>query len=42
MGSGQVLHEPYNWEHARIVACEMADQLALGMVKRGVVASQVT
>ncbi|RYQ28082.1 DNA methylase [Bifidobacterium pseudolongum subsp. globosum] len=42
MGSGQVLHEPYNWEHARIVACEMADQLALDMVKRGVVASQVT
>lgn len=42
MSSGQVLHEPYDWGHARIVACEMADQLALDMVKRGVVASQVT
>lgn len=42
MGSGQVLHEPYDWEHARIVACEMADQLALGMVKRGILTSQVT
>lgn len=41
MGSGQVLHEPYDWGHARIVACEMADQLALDMVKRGVVTSQV-
>ena len=31
-----------HWEHARIVACEMADQLALGMVKRGILTSQVT
>ncbi|WP_225432830.1 MULTISPECIES: type VI secretion protein ImpB [Bifidobacterium] len=34
MSIGQVLHEPYDFAHARIIVKEMADQLALDMVER--------
>ena len=40
-GSGQVLECPYTWEKARLVVQEMADQLALGLVDRRLVASQL-
>ncbi|WP_243386556.1 type VI secretion protein ImpB [Bifidobacterium primatium] len=36
MSIGQVLHEPYDFAHARIIVKEMADQLALDMVERNV------
>ncbi len=42
LSSGQVLHQPYNCEKARLVVCEMADLLALDMVEKGVVADQIT
>ena len=42
MTSGQVLHTPYDFKKARLVVREMADQLALELVKKGLVTSQVT
>lgn len=42
LSSGQVLQEPYNWEKARLIVCEMADLLALDMVEKGVVTDQIT
>lgn len=41
IGSGQVLQCPYPVEKARIVLREMADQLALALVERGLVADQL-
>ena len=41
VGSGQVLECPYTWEKARLVVQEMADQLALGLVDRRLVAGQL-
>ena len=41
ISSGQVLKEPYEFAKARIVAKEMADLLALGMVEKHLVADQV-
>ncbi|PWG59675.1 DinB/UmuC family translesion DNA polymerase [Bifidobacterium catulorum] len=35
MSSGQVLHEPYDFTHARVIVKEMADQLALDMTGKG-------
>ena len=40
--SGQVLKEPYPYRKARLVVREMADLLSLDLVKKGVVASQMT
>ncbi len=41
IGSGQVLHCPYDWEKARLVVWEMADQLALDLVDKGLATDQV-
>ena len=42
VGSGQVLTCPYDFDGARMVAWEMADQLALDLVAQGLVSSQLT
>lgn len=41
LGSGQVLREPYTKDKARIVLCEMADELALELVSRGMCTDQL-
>lgn len=42
IGSGQVLQEPYSFAKARLVVCEMADQLSLDLVDKGLVTKQLT
>lgn len=42
LSSGQVLDRPYSVAQARLIAREMADQLALDLVDKGLVAEQVT
>lgn len=39
---GQVLTGPYPWDKARLVAREMADQMTLDLVAKGLVTSQIT
>ncbi len=41
IGSGQVLHCPCDYEKARLVVWEMADQLALDLVDKGLMTDQV-
>lgn len=41
VGSGQVLHEPYDFKKARIIVHEMADLLALDLVEKGLVTDQM-
>ena len=41
IGSGQVLHCPYDYEKTRLVVWEMADQLALDLVDKGLVTDQL-
>ncbi len=41
LGSGQVLHTPYEAEKAKLVLREMADLLALDMVDKGLVTDQI-
>lgn len=41
LGSGQVLHEPYTYEKARLVALEMVDSLALDLVDKGLITDQL-
>lgn len=41
LGSGQVLHEPYSADKALLVLREMADQLALDLVEKGLVTDQI-
>ena len=41
VGSGQVLNCPYEWEKARLVVREMADSLALDLVKKKLVSEQL-
>ena len=41
IGSGQVLHCPYNFEKARIVVMEMTDLLVLDLVDKGLVTDQM-
>lgn len=41
VGAGQVLHSPYSFEKAELVVKEMADSLALDLVDRGLVTSQL-
>ena len=41
MGSGQVLHQPYDAEKARLVLREMADSLSLDLVDKGFVTDQL-
>ena len=42
LGSGQVLHEPYTFEKAKIIVREMAELLALDLFKKKLVADSVT
>ena len=42
MGSGQVLHCPYEADKARLVLREMADALSLSLVERGLVTDQIS
>ncbi len=41
IGSGQVLHEPYSADKARLIVREMMDLLALDLVDKGLVTDQV-
>lgn len=41
LGSGQVLHRAYSFDQARIVVREMADQVALDLVRQGLVTRRV-
>ena len=41
MGSGQVLHCPYEFDKARLIVREMADALALDLVEKGLVAERI-
>ncbi len=41
LSSGQVLKEPYSFEKARVVALEMAQQLALDLVEKHLLTDQV-
>lgn len=42
IGSGQVLHCPYEFEKARIVVREMADMLVLDLVEKGLATDSIT
>lgn len=41
LGSGQVLHQPYTAEKAKLVLREMADMLSLDLVDKGLVTDQI-
>ena len=41
IGSGQILQCPYSYDEARLVVKEMADQLALDLVDKGLVTDQL-
>ena len=41
LSSGQVLHEPYTFDKALLVATEMADMLALDLVAKHLVTDQL-
>ena len=41
IGSGQVLHCPYDYEHTEIIVREMTDVLVLGLVEKGLVTDQL-
>jgi DNA polymerase V len=41
IGSGQVLHDPYTADKARLVVSEMIDMLALDLVDKGMITDQV-
>lgn len=41
LSSGQVLHEPYTWEKARLIIREMTDLLVLDLVEKGLVTEQM-
>ncbi len=41
LSSGQVLHEPYDWDKARIIVLEMTDLLVLDLVEKGLVTDQI-
>ena len=42
ISSGQVLQCPYAWEKARLIVREMADQLAMDLVAKGMVTQKLT
>lgn len=42
MGSGQVLHCPYEFEKARLIVREMADALVLDLVEKGLATDSIT
>lgn len=41
LGSGQVLHCPYDFEHAKLIVREMTDMLTLDLVDKGLVTDQI-
>ena len=41
-GNGQVLQRPYPFDQGRVVALEMADNLSLDLVSRGLITNQVS
>lgn len=41
LSSGQVLHEPYDYEKARIIVMEMADDLSLELVRKKLVTDKM-
>jgi DNA polymerase V len=41
LGSGQVLHQPYPFEKARLIARKMTDLLVLDLVDKGLVTDQI-
>lgn len=41
LGSGQVLHCPYDYKKARLIVREMADALALDLCEKGLVSNQI-
>lgn len=41
LGSGQVLHEPYTYEKARLIVAEMIDLLVLDLVDKRLVTDQI-
>ena len=41
IGMGQVLHEPYTWEKARLIVREMVDLLVLDLVDKGLTTDQL-
>ena len=41
LGSGQVLHQPYESDKARLVLLEMADSLSMDLVSKGFVTNQL-
>ena len=42
LGSGQVLHEPYSFEKAKIIVREMAELLALDLFRKKLVTGSIT
>jgi DNA polymerase V len=41
IGSGQVLHKPYNYDKAKLIVQEMTELLVLDLVKKGLVTDQM-
>ena len=41
LGSGQVLHEPYTFDKARIIVMEMADELSMSLVRKGLATERI-
>lgn len=41
LSTGQVLHEPYDYEHARLIVREMTELLVLDLVDKGLVTDQM-
>lgn len=41
LGSGQVLHEPYSYQKAKLIVKEMVDSLALDLVDKNLVTDQI-
>lgn len=41
LGVGQVLHEPYDYEHGRLIVKEMIDGLSLDLVDKGITTNQL-
>lgn len=41
LSCGQVLHEPYDWAHARTIVLEMADEVAYDLLRHGEVTDLV-
>lgn len=41
LGSGQVLHRPYKYEEAKIIVREMADDLSLELLRKGIATDKI-